>query len=106
MSQSYVKALEAYVRALEIGYNTGDVPENIVEITEAVTLAKDSPVNHAVTQLIEKCHAMNATQIAELENKFRCMELTELAGIVREQGHANAGEDYIWEYQAVVARKY
>jgi len=61
---------------------------------------------NAIDQLIEKCHAMNLTQIAELEDKFRCLELTELAAIVREQGRINAGEDYIWEYQAVVARKF
>jgi hypothetical protein len=62
--------------------------------------------NAATNQLIEKCQQMNVTQLCQLEHKLRCLELTELAALVREQGHVNAGEDYIWEYQAVVARKF
>lgn len=51
--KSYIEALEAYARALEIGYNTGDLPENIVEITEAVTLAKETLTKSGDIQLSE-----------------------------------------------------
>lgn len=43
----YIEALESYAKALETGYNTGDLPENIVQITEAVTLAKETLIRRA-----------------------------------------------------------
>ena len=52
----YIEALESYVRALEIGYNTGDLPENIVQITEAVTLAKETLTRREALINFTQCH--------------------------------------------------
>lgn len=77
--KSYIEALEKYAGALEIGYNTGDLPENIVEITEAVTLAKDTLVTTGDIKLSE----VEISEIERLNNdpsiKKLCADWREFA---------------------------
>jgi len=64
--KSYIEALEAYAKALETGYNTGDLPENIVEITEAVTLAKETLTRSGNIQLTKA--EVNEIRVANDDN--------------------------------------
>lgn len=60
----------------------------------------------AVAQLIAICYGKEASQIADLEIRLLLHGATQLANIVRQQGLANAGGEYLSELEAIVRSQF